>query len=73
MQAMHYVELGQSGYHVSRICFGTLTMAPICANLPLDEGAALLRLAYTAGINFFGAAQYYNNYAQLNCAFAGNW
>ena len=63
--------LGNSGYVVSRLCFGTLTIGPLGAALPLREGAALLREAVGMGVNFFDTAQYYRNYEYLAAAFTG--
>jgi len=49
---MKYLPLGQSGIVVSRICFGTLTIGPLQANLPLEQGVLLLEEAVERGINF---------------------
>jgi len=62
---MEYLLLGKSGIVVSRICFGTLTLGPLQANLPLEEGAFLLEEAVRRGINFFDTAKSYNNYPYL--------
>ena len=67
---MQYQPLGNTGYQVSRFCFGTLTLGPIGAQLPLDKGVALLRQAADLGINFFDTAQLYANYDYLAAAFA---
>ena len=68
---MRYSPLGNSGYTVSRLCFGALTLGPLAANLPLSDGAVLLRTALEAGVNFFDTAQYYRNYNYLAQAFSG--
>ncbi|HHX74544.1 MAG TPA: aldo/keto reductase, partial [Firmicutes bacterium] len=36
---MEYRILGKTGIHVSRLCFGTLTLGPLQSNLPLEQGA----------------------------------
>ena len=68
---MHYRPLGNSGYMVSRLCFGVLTLGPLAANLPLADGAALLRAALAAGVKFFDTAQYYRTYDYLVRALDG--
>jgi len=65
---MLYRPLGNSGYIVSRLCFGALTLGPLAANLPLFRGADLLRAALEAGVNFFDTAQYYRTYDYLALA-----
>lgn len=65
---MEYRALGNSGYTVSRLAFGTLTVGPIAANLPLQKGAALLSDAIEMGVNFFDTAQQYANYDYLALA-----
>ena len=47
---------------VSRIAFGSLTVSPMQANLPLDEAADVVAYAFDSGINFIDTAQYYENY-----------
>lgn len=68
---MRYCTLGKTGFTVSRLCFGTLTIGPLGAHLPLHKGAALLREAFDTGINFYDTAQYYRNYQYLATAFGG--
>ncbi len=65
---MDYRMLGHSGYRVSRICFGSLTMGPLCAALSLEEGAALLNEAFALGINFIDTAEQYANYPYIRKA-----
>ncbi len=67
---MDYTFLGQSKLWVSKICFGSLTLSPISANLPLAMGADLLKAAFDLGINFFDTAQLYQNYQYFEQAFA---
>ncbi|MCL1975941.1 MAG: aldo/keto reductase [Firmicutes bacterium] len=68
---MEYQLLGNTGYHVSRLCFGALTLGPLATNLPLSKGAALLREAFMAGINFVDTAQYYRTYDYIAQALKG--
>ena len=68
---MQYRPLGNSGYTVSRLCFGVLTLGPLAAALPLSRGADVLRAALAAGVNFFDTAQYYRTYEYLALALKG--
>lgn len=65
---MEYRPLGKTGLQVSRLCFGTLTLGPLQANLPLEQGAMLLQEAYCRGINFWDTAELYDNYHYLRLA-----
>ncbi len=65
---MEYRKLGKSELYVSRLCLGSLTVSPLQANLPLEEGAAVIAYAFSRGINFTDTAQYYHNYAYLRRA-----
>ena len=56
------VKLGKSGIEVSRICFGSLTVSALGANLPVNRGAQVIAYALENGINFIDTAQYYQNY-----------
>ncbi|MCL2089077.1 MAG: aldo/keto reductase [Oscillospiraceae bacterium] len=53
---------------VSRLCFGTLTIGPLQANLRLEAGAELLSYAISRGVNFFDTAQLYDTYNYLRLA-----
>ena len=65
---MEYRYLGNSGLLVSRLCYGSLTMGPLQAKLPIMEGAELLREAFDRGINFVDTAELYNNYEYIKHA-----
>ncbi len=65
---MEYRVLGKTELLVSRLCFGTLTLGPLQANLSLEAGADLLIEALDAGINFWDTAELYDNYAYLRLA-----
>jgi len=62
---MDYRLLGDTGLMVSRLCFGTLTMGPLQAKLPIEEGASLLCEAFDRGVNFIDTAELYNNYEYI--------
>ena len=62
---MKYVQLGHTTHHVSKMCFGSITIGPLGADLPLQEAASVVRFALEQGINFIDTAQYYGNYAAL--------
>lgn len=55
--------LGKGGPSVSRLCFGTLTLAQ--QGLSVREGARLLRYAYDRGVRFLDTAQFYDNYPPI--------
>lgn len=59
---MNYRILGRTGMTVSRLCFGALTVGPLQAKLPLREGAAIIRAALDAGVNFIDTAELYQTY-----------
>lgn len=62
---MERVKLGKTQIEVSRLCFGSLTMTPFQANLPVKEGAYLIEYAYDKGINFLDTAEIYENYKYI--------
>lgn len=65
---MEYRTLGKSGLSVSRLAFGSLTVAPMQAGLPTDEGAEVIAYAFDKGVNFIDTAQYYDNYEYIRKA-----
>ena len=60
--------LGKSGLSVSRLAFGSLTVGPLQANLPIEEGARVIAYAFDRGVNFIDTAQYYQNYEYIGRA-----
>ncbi len=68
---MEYRLLGNTGLTVSRLCFGSLTIGPLQANLPLQSGAAVIRAALAAGVNFIDTAELYDNYPYIRQALGG--
>jgi len=65
---MQYNKLGCTNLTVSKLCFGSLTISPLQANLPLDVGADVILYAMEKGINFIDTAEFYRNYQYLNKA-----
>lgn len=62
---MEIRELGSTGIMVSRMCFGTLTLAPMQKNKSLSESREIFSLAMDLGVNFFDTADLYDNYHQI--------
>ncbi|MCL2857100.1 MAG: aldo/keto reductase [Oscillospiraceae bacterium] len=65
---MEQVRLGNTGLTVSRLCYGTLTLGPLQAALPVEEGAQLLCCAIERGVNFVDTAQLYETYPYIRRA-----
>lgn len=68
---MEYRLLGSTGINVSRMCFGVLTVGPLQANMPVAEGAGVIRYALEQGVNFLDTAQYYKTYPYIRDALWG--
>ena len=64
---MEYVSLTRS-LSVSRLCFGSLTVGPLQANLPVERGAEVIAYAFSRGVNFLDTAQLYENYDYIRRA-----
>ena len=62
---MQYNRLGNTSIVVSKLCFGSLTIGPLQRNLPLDEGAAVIRKAVELGVNFIDTADLYGTYPYI--------
>lgn len=62
---MEYVYLGDTSIKVSKLCFGSLTVSPLQANLSIEEGAEIIKYAYSRGINFIDTAELYSNYSYI--------
>jgi predicted aldo/keto reductase-like oxidoreductase len=62
------VTLGNTGIEVSKICFGGLTVGPLQANLPLEEGSEVLAYGFERGISFIDTAQLYETYPYIKRA-----
>lgn len=68
---MKYNILGDSGIEVSELCFGVLPMGPLQANIPVADGAKIIREGLNSGINFLDTAQAYQTYPYIKEALAG--
>ncbi len=62
---MNYVNLGNTGLRVSRLCFGGLIIGPLQANLSIDEGARIIASAFEMGVNFIDTAELYGTYPHI--------
>lgn len=69
--AVDYRMLGNTGIKVSRLCFGALTIGPLQANLPLEQGAAVIDRAIKQGVNFIDTAELYRTYPYIRQAIKG--
>lgn len=69
---MIYHQLGKTGFQVSKICFGSLTIGPLQANLNIHQGAQVIKTALDLGINFIDTAELYQNYAYIKEALKGH-
>jgi uncharacterized protein len=65
---MKYVKLGNTNIEVSRLCFGSLTIGPLQANLQIDEGADIITGALEQGVNFIDTAELYGTYSHIKKA-----
>lgn len=68
---MQYIILGKTGIRVSRFAFGTLTMSSMQRNVPVDEGAQLIREALLRGVTMLDTAQIYGSYPHVRQAIEG--
>lgn len=62
---MQYGYLGATNICVSKLCFGSLTISPLQANLTLDLGANIIKHAMDLGVNFIDTAELYENYSYI--------
>lgn len=68
---MKYDKLGNSGIEVSELCFGVLPMGPLQENMPITDGAKVVREGLNSGITFLDTAQSYRTYPYIKKALAG--
>ena len=66
---MKKVKLGSTDIYVTPIGLGVLTIGFTQLDMPLQEGAEIVRYAYDQGINLFDTAQYYETYPYMREAF----
>lgn len=64
--------LGNTGLEVTPVGFGVLTVGNTQLDLPIQEGAEVLRYALEKGINFLDTAQYYETYPYIREALKGS-
>lgn len=62
---MNYVELGNTGIKVSRLCFGGLVIGPLQADFPPEKGAEVIAKAFELGVNFVDTAELYGTYPHI--------
>lgn len=62
-------KLGSTDLYVTPIGLGVLTIGNTQLDLPLEQGAEIVRYAYEKGINLFDTAQYYETYPYIREAF----
>jgi aryl-alcohol dehydrogenase-like predicted oxidoreductase len=65
---MEKKPLGNTGLWVTPIGMGVLTVGRSQRNLPVADGARLIRYALDRGIDFFDTAEYYETYPYLAAA-----
>lgn len=63
--------LGNTEIQVTSVGMGVLTVGKNQLNLPIKEGAEILRYALERGINFIDTAQYYETYPYIKEALKG--
>jgi len=66
-----YAILGKTDIKVSELCFGTLPMGPLQANLSPEDGGKLIRQALEMGVNFIDTAQSYKTYEHISRGIEG--
>ena len=71
LEFLLYRLLGETKMEVSRLCFGALTIGSLQANLPLAEGAGVIRSALSQGVNFIDTAELYDTYKYIRQAIQG--
>ncbi len=60
--ALKRAVLGKSGIEVTELCYGTLILGHLQADLPPVEGATAIRRALELGVNFIDTAKGYKTY-----------
>ena len=68
---MKTVRMSGLSLEVSELCFGTLTLGTLQANLSPEEGGKVVRKALDSGVTFFDTAQKYGSYPHLREGLAG--
>ncbi|HDP37024.1 MAG TPA: 4Fe-4S dicluster domain-containing protein [Candidatus Atribacteria bacterium] len=65
---MEKCSLGKTEIKVTELCFGALPIGPLQANMPVEEGAELIRASLERGINFIDTAEAYNTHPHIRKA-----
>lgn len=60
--SLRKIRLGRSGLEVTELCFGTLILGKLQADLAPAEGARAIRRALELGVNFIDTAKGYKTY-----------
>lgn len=68
---MNMVFLGNTGVRICPLVFGTLPLGPLQTNLPVREGAALIRYALEQGVTMVDTAELYGTYPHIRQALTG--
>lgn len=64
-------KLGKTDILVTSLCFGTLPLGPLQANISVKEGSKVIRYAILKGINFIDTAEIYQTYSHIREALKG--
>ena len=62
---MKRVKLGNTGIDISEMCFGTLTVSWLQANVPAREAGPVIGRALDLGVDFIDTAQVYRTYEHI--------
>lgn len=68
---MKYHLLGTTGISVSELCYGTLTLGPLQADVSPRDGGAAIRHALDRGVTFIDSAHTYGSYDHIRTGIAG--
>ncbi|MFC1650303.1 aldo/keto reductase [Candidatus Latescibacterota bacterium] len=63
--------LGRTGIEVTELCFGTLILGPLQADLTPQEGAKAVRRALELGVNFIDTAKTYKTHEHTRLGIEG--
>jgi aryl-alcohol dehydrogenase-like predicted oxidoreductase/NAD-dependent dihydropyrimidine dehydrogenase PreA subunit len=69
--ALNRLKLGKSGLEVTELCFGTLVLGHLQADLQPEEGAKAVRRALELGVNFIDTAKGYKTYEHTRLGMEG--
>jgi aryl-alcohol dehydrogenase-like predicted oxidoreductase/NAD-dependent dihydropyrimidine dehydrogenase PreA subunit len=69
--SLNRIILGKSGLEVTELCFGTLVLGHLQANLSPEEGAKAVRRALERGVNFIDTAKGYKTYEHTRLGMEG--